>query len=310
MAQLVKLSDYISRYEIDLYRYTSRYTRLKKERWENAKREWIRSKEGNHTTSIPTNNILDQSLKGRFRKLPWFTKKKEENLEANGNLQREIKNKSEEAFKESFKEEIFQFQLNWASSTISEKSRIKPQFKFDHWLTLLTKDFPDSYILFYKPVLILKKAPVDLEVILVTPTELWLIAPLEGDESTIYDEVSDRFWLKRTNDREEKILHPAIQLKRMRTVAEHLLLQEELSFPIRTVIIAKDGYIDVPQASQRIKMLDKRTFPEWFEKMRQNRTPMKHQQLKVSDALLKHSLTVSEVRGESLDEENDTTSFK
>lgn len=40
MAQLVKLSDYISRYETDIYRYPSRFVRLKKERWKRFSSEW------------------------------------------------------------------------------------------------------------------------------------------------------------------------------------------------------------------------------------------------------------------------------
>ncbi|NLY79377.1 MAG: NERD domain-containing protein, partial [Lysinibacillus sp.] len=37
MAQLVKLQDYISRYEIDLTRYPTQYVRLKRTQWDKVK---------------------------------------------------------------------------------------------------------------------------------------------------------------------------------------------------------------------------------------------------------------------------------
>lgn len=40
MAQLVKLQDYISRYQIDLARYPTQFVRLKKSQWERIKRQW------------------------------------------------------------------------------------------------------------------------------------------------------------------------------------------------------------------------------------------------------------------------------
>ena len=40
MAQLVKLLDYVSRYEHDLSRYPSQYIRLKRYQWERMKTQW------------------------------------------------------------------------------------------------------------------------------------------------------------------------------------------------------------------------------------------------------------------------------
>lgn len=40
MAQLVKLQDYISRYQINLKRYPSQFVRLKQIQWERMKKEW------------------------------------------------------------------------------------------------------------------------------------------------------------------------------------------------------------------------------------------------------------------------------
>ena len=40
MAQLVKLADYISRYENDLTRYPTQFIRLKRYQWKRIKNQW------------------------------------------------------------------------------------------------------------------------------------------------------------------------------------------------------------------------------------------------------------------------------
>ena len=40
MAQLVKLQDYVSRYQVDLKRYPTQFVRLKKQQWDRTKEEW------------------------------------------------------------------------------------------------------------------------------------------------------------------------------------------------------------------------------------------------------------------------------
>jgi len=41
MAQLIKLYDYIWRYEWNMYRYPSQYIRLKKDKWKDLHNDWI-----------------------------------------------------------------------------------------------------------------------------------------------------------------------------------------------------------------------------------------------------------------------------
>ena len=41
MAQLVKLQDYISRYETALTRYPTQFVRLKQNQWERVKTQWL-----------------------------------------------------------------------------------------------------------------------------------------------------------------------------------------------------------------------------------------------------------------------------
>lgn len=46
------------------------------------------------------------------------------------------------------------------------------------------------------------------------------------------------------------------------------------------MILSRNGYVDYPEAPYDITILDKRTFPEWFERMRAISSPLKAQQLK------------------------------
>ena len=41
MAQLIKLQDYVSRYEQDIYRYPSQFMRLKKQQWDKIKAAYL-----------------------------------------------------------------------------------------------------------------------------------------------------------------------------------------------------------------------------------------------------------------------------
>jgi hypothetical protein len=61
VTHLVKLEDYISRYQFDLNRYPSQFTRMKKERWSYVKSEW----EQLQYDSTSAEEILEEE-KGRF----------------------------------------------------------------------------------------------------------------------------------------------------------------------------------------------------------------------------------------------------
>ncbi|MCR6095467.1 NERD domain-containing protein [Salipaludibacillus agaradhaerens] len=304
MAQLVKLSDYVSRYEIDIYRYPSRYVRLKRERWERVRQDWETRKKGFqdlplwHSYEDNSESFIQKSL----RKLPW--KKSEIQEEVELPTRTEITHHSLEKLKQSFREELFQFQLNWASSTISEKSHVKRSYYYDKFLYYLLQNLPDTFFVFYEPVFFMKKAPVDLDVIILTPTELWLIKPLSGNDHTIYQTETDRFWKKSENGVEERLLNPFVTLKRMKTVVETILTENHITLPVKMAVVAKDSFIDVPPVSKRVNLVDKRQIENFKKLLLKNQTPIKHQQLKVAETLLAHSLTISENRlQEEIDEE-------
>ncbi|MGJ9382325.1 nuclease-related domain-containing protein [Salipaludibacillus sp. CF4.18] len=297
MAQLLKLADYVSRYEIDIYRYPSRYVRLKKERWQRVQREWAVQK--NISIDRPFWESYEEEVKTFFQK-SWNKLRRKAKMELDDEIElpseQEMPHQSKEQMKASFLEELFKFQINWVSSTVSERSAVKRSYYYDSLLEFLVKKLPDSFFILYEPVFFLKKATVDLDVIILTPSEIWLIKPLLGNENTIFQFDSDRFWSKKDGKRESKFLHPIISLNRMRTVIESILEEKNLSMPMKQVIVAKNSYIDIPQHNQRAKLIDKRNFHEFHEQFLKNKSPIKHTQLKIADALLAKCMTNSSSR--------------
>ena len=66
MAQLVKLQDYISRYQIDLARYPTQFVRLKKSQWERVKYQWQTGEEIGQWEHIDVEGEQELVEKTRF----------------------------------------------------------------------------------------------------------------------------------------------------------------------------------------------------------------------------------------------------
>lgn len=295
MAQLVKLSHYVSRYEIDIYRYPSRYVRLKRERWNRLKQEWNAQQTGLPDPVGAEDRVNGDSLAGRaFKRL--FKRKASNDDDIPYPGFNHIRRQTLEEVKADFQEELFHFQINWASSTVSEVSKVKEKYYHDEMLRLLLKKLPDTYFVFYEPVSYLKKAPVELDIVIMSPSEIWVLKSLQGDSETIYSKASDRYWQKREGSKTEKILSPLYDLNRMRTVIEYLSEQEGLTFPVYQAVAAKDSFLDLSSHSTRTKLLDKRTIDAFVQRLINNQAPIKHTQLKMADILLANVQTVSESR--------------
>ncbi|PYZ93809.1 hypothetical protein CR194_11725 [Salipaludibacillus keqinensis] len=299
MAQLVKLSDYVSRYEIDVYRYPSRYVRLKKERWERLKQDWEAERKGYE--HLPTWNIYENNEESLLQR-SWNKLLRKKHTETKEEMSLPSKNQlsvqSIEQLKQAYRDELFQFQMNWASSTVSEISQVKRSYYYDSLLNFLVKQLPDTCFIFYNPVFMLKQAQVDLDVIILTPTEIRMIKPLFGNSRTIFQAETDRFWIRNHNEKKERFIHPYISLNRMRTVLQGLLEEMNVTLPMKHVVLAKDSFIDVSSTNKRVQLIDKRNFQQFRQTLLKNQTPIKNQQLKIADKFLSHSLTISENRVE------------
>ncbi|MGC4376046.1 hypothetical protein WD019_03785 [Fictibacillus sp. Mic-4] len=245
MAQLVKLEDYVSRYELDLYRYQGQFIRLKKKRLQ------------------------------------------------------QLENKNEKTI-EQFKNQLYHFQLNWASSTVREISKVDPRYAHNRLLKWLTTELPDNYFLFFNPVFLVKNAPVQLDIIVVGPRLIWMIVFLEGNDA-IFQEQSKRFWVKLDKDRKLKIVNPHLSLQRMHYCTNEWIAAFKEQLRVKKAIVAKDGFIDKPSGWEGTEYVDKRTFFDWLVSVKKEPSPIKSHQLKLVDRMLKHCVTNALLRPEWLE---------
>jgi hypothetical protein len=300
MAQLIKLQDYVSRYETDLYRYPSQFVRLKKQQWERMKKHW---ENGDlPPSSPPVKEEADEEKNSMKEKLfSIFKKKEEEEVQTVQSNDEEIDFEmetgreihSEEELKMSFLDLVLDFQLRWASSTITEKSYVDNSYRYDERLRYLLQRFPDNIFVMYNPVLKIKNAPVELETILITPTGIWCLTFLEFEEGTAYIGSGERFWMKKWGDMEAKVLNPLIGLKRMERIVHQIMRYAGVELPIYQAVISRNGYIDYPQSPVGIQFLDKRIHHEWFQQQRSSSSPIKSVQLKAAQAIMEYCQTTS-----------------
>ncbi|MGR3765413.1 nuclease-related domain-containing protein [Rossellomorea sp. NS-SX7] len=302
MAQLIKLQDYVSRYETDLYRYPSQFVRLKKQQWEKMKLHW---ENGGMFSSIEKEEI-EKEKSSVTRKFMSFFKKKDDDeseetefvtqkdddeIELEMNSNPDIA--TEEELKKHFLDSIFEFQLRWASSTISEKSYVDNSYYYDERLKYLLQRFPDNTLVLYYPVFKIKNAPVELEVLLVTPTGIWCLSFLEFEDGTAYIGSGDRFWEKKWGNSETRVLNPLISLRRMERIIQQIVEYAGIELPVHKAVISRNGYIDYPQAPAGYQFIDKRMHENWFNQQRSNSSPIKSVQLKAAKSILSYCQTTS-----------------
>lgn len=305
MAQLVKLQDYISRYQVDLKRYPTQFVRLKKQQWERTIVKW---EQGSFdSTWLEKEDEVEVLEKKSFFSKLFNRNNKEGNSEeetwgATELLEEDVvledaatlhfepnivyNPQTKEELKRMYVNQLFHFQLKWASSTLREKSYVDPKFMRDKLLRALTLQLPDNYFLFYYPILKLKKAPVELDILLILPTEIICIVVLEGKDLDAFIGSSDRFWLRKSGKEEKKVLSPMVSLIRMESILLQIIKKEDIDLPIRKVILSRNGYIDYPGTSFNTQFVDSRKFPDWFMALKSSPSPMKHMQFKAAQAIL------------------------
>lgn len=318
MAQLIKLYDYISRYEQDAYRYPSQFIRLKRQQWDKVSQAWENNefhsvmKVSQEQHSLHEETSEKQSLIKRFKDK--FSKEEVEvpiikPLVSEAILQDEelqfqfttIPNTVDD-LKQLFMDYIFRFQVRWASSTLREKSAVDKAVYRDRILSYFIQRLPDHYLVLYRPVFRLKNAPVELDLTIIGTTEIYCITLVELLDETIFTGTKEKFWNARKGEDEKKLLSPLISLNRTGTVIQKLLKDAQVDIPVKKLVISRNGYIDYPFVPYDIKILDKRTYEEWFQYLRHSSAPLKHIQLKAAQVLLSHCLTNSYYRKEWDDE--------
>lgn len=259
MAQLIKLENYASRYELDIYRYPGQFIRMKKQRWERLDPV----KESAYEQAAVSQDALAAE-------------------------------EQTEKMKREFREDVFFFQLRWASSTLKEKSNLDPRYRFDSWLKFFLLRFPDNYLLLYRPVFQFRQAPVEVDIIMVGPLDVWCLTLLEGPDGVVYQGTSERFWRKIEDGEVERALSPMLSnLRTYRLVSRIMGKYDPRPLPIKRVILSPASYIEYPDAPGDVEIIDRRNSAKWYESMRKQPSPLKFVQLKTAGTLLRHCQTIS-----------------
>lgn len=327
MAQLIKMQDYISRYEQDIYRYPTQFARLKKQQWDKLKAAYeageldrLYSEHAERETQVKFDTPREESkgmfkkVKGIFHRTGKQDAKADELLIPNQientnvfSLRFPFRPASLDELKQNFLNQLLRFQMKWGSSTLHEKSFVDQSFFLDERLRFFLQRFPDTFLVLYKPIFLLKNAPVEVDVILLTPVDAWCITFLEAEENAAFIGSGDRFWVRMHHKHpDKKVLNPMLGANRMANIVSRVFELYEVNVPIKKVILSRNGYVDYPEAPNDITILDKRTFPEWFERMRAISSPLKAHQLKGAQALLEYCQTTSSMRPEWDAEYNQT----
>lgn len=302
MAHLIKLEDYISRYQFDLHRYPSQFSRMKKERWYYVKSEWeqLQFDSVHHTEDQGHDSVIEEErglFAQTFQRMKKWTRRQQDQDQAemmeHVESDAHIRGMTLEQVKQSFLEELFLSQLRWASSSLLEESTLHPRYKRDQWLRFFAQEIPDNYFLMYKPIFFIKKAPIELDLILISPTEILCVTMIEGQEHSVFEASSDRFWTEYIDKTRKKRISPLLSLSRMTRVIGGILEEAGVSFPIRKVVLCPNSMIDNKIQGVKVDLIDRRTFDSWHSRLKKHPSPLKHQQMKVTSLLLECCHTVA-----------------
>lgn len=311
MGQLIKLQDYISRYEQDIYRYPTQFVRLKKQQWSKLHEAFLSGTlkdmfedEEENETWIEEKPTLFEKIKNAITR---SEKKEEAELEPKSKARSEedlifsMKTvpDSEETLKMTFLDQLFHFQMKWATTTIRERSLVDGRYYRNEKLKLLLQRFPDTFLVLFEPVFRINKAPIQLDTIILTPTAVWCVTFLEELDLSVYEGNNDKFWVRRHHEsKERKVLNPIISLQRTEKIIQKLFRLYNVEISIKKAVISRNSYIEYAVGMSDLFILDKKSFPGWFEMMRKSSSPIKHQQIKGAEVLLNYSQTTSMMRME------------
>ncbi|WP_042359701.1 nuclease-related domain-containing protein [Geomicrobium sp. JCM 19055] len=186
------------------------------------------------------------------------------------------RNKTLADLEQQFYYELFQAQLKWASSSLQEESILDSKYRYDSRLRQLLKEIPDNYFLFYNPVLKVAQAEIDLEVVLISPTDIYCVTFIETNKNSIIHASTDRFWkVDYGKNYRKKIVSPVLSQNRMRKVVTTLLSEASIRSKIHSVIVAPDGYIDDHQAPLRALKVDCTSYNQWLGELKRHPSPLK-----------------------------------
>lgn len=299
MAQLIKLRDYISRYEWNAYRYPSQYIRLKQENWQRLHQLWL---DQDHQTN---GEFTQQQESSYFSKFKSFIRQQDEPDDLI--IQEELLPTSKKELKQYFLNKLFPLQMKWATSTVADVSFFDKNYSYDRTLKYFLQRFPDIYLVMYYPIFNIKNASIDGEIIFISPFGIEIIHLLEDNPKATIMAGDERTWLIENQHTEKKIISPLISLKRTEHIIKNILHRENIDFSVRKLVVSRTNNIVFSSEPFQTSIIGKYQYEKWFTEKRRLTSSLKSEQLKVAEALLKHCLTTSIKRPEWEEETNEFT---
>lgn len=174
----------------------------------------------------------------------------------------------------------------------------------DETLKYFLQRFPDTYLLMYYPIFAIKKAPIDGEIILLSPIGIEIIYLIEKSHNAKIVANDERTWIVEERKEQSKILSPMIALKRTEQIVKSILGTEDIEFPIKKIVLSRVNHIEFHSESYNTKIVGKHNYEKWFEEKRNLVSPLKNRQLKVAELLLKNCQTVALKRPEWEEDDN------
>lgn len=303
MAQLIKLRDYVSRYEQNPFHYPTQFIRLKQENWRKLVEAWELENEA-EAKAVDEESGEGEDSFFNFRWNP-FRKRKKEVEEEPIFFKRQLP-QTKDQLKKYFLNHLYPFQLKWATSTLTQVSYTEEDPYFDQRLKYFLQHFPDIYLIMYYPIFNIKKAPVDLEIIMISPVEIEVITVVDSrpEETVVVDD--DRVWRIESELNERKIISPIIGLKRTERIIRSILQSYDLTYDIRKTVLSRDSNFLYMTEPYNVSLVGKQRYKQWYEEKRELSASLKGAQLKVAEALLAHCLSTSVRRPEWEREEDDS----
>ncbi|KMK77794.1 NERD domain-containing protein [Alkalihalobacillus pseudalcaliphilus] len=303
MAHLIKLADYVSRYQGEFNQYVNQFTRKKKEHWYYIKTEWEQSQ-----WRKPDQMVMEESSPINHKKLNPFMKKLKKlthfiqqqtttDLDPKEASENQLQRKREE-----FLDLMFESQMTWASSSLGERSNLDSFYFGDKHLKSFCTRIPDNFFLLYHPTFFVKNAEVEMEVIVISPSEIYCVTILEGENLSVFEASSERFWIEYIHQKQQKRLSPLLSLSRMSNVIQYILKKEQLSFPIRKVVLSPESMIDNKLQGSTVEFVDKRNYKQWMDKLTKTSSPIKRTQCDLALILLSYCQTKIVENGDEVEE--------
>lgn len=307
MAQLIKLRDYISRYETNPFHYPTQFIRLKQENWRKLTNVWEDENEEQLRAEQEMANMSKEESTNRFRWNPF--KQKKSRAEDAVLFKRNLP-ESKDQLRKYFLNQLYPFQLKWATSTLTQVSYTERDHFFDQDLKFFLQHFPDIYLVMYYPIFSIKNAPVDVEIILISPVEIEIITLMNQSSREAIIVGDDRTWMIEGESTEERIISPTIGLKRTETIVEGILQAHGLTYNIRKTVLSRDAHFLYLTEPYNVSLIGPNEYKAWYDQKRSLSGSLKGAQLKVMEVLLEHSLSNSVRRPEwERDKEEEDSPF-